>query len=141
MVTDSIEDFSLLDERKNIIITLCKNYFDTKLREISVQGTFTNANLLMLLDNILEEIKQIITIQINQLRGEMKESYYCLNRLIDNFEDRYSKNIEIIVGKILKRSFMNEKIVSQAFNNVDKATISLISTLFHELKKCLNSEK
>lgn len=137
-----INNITFLDDKKNLILTICSNFLENKLQELRIENTFSNTDLLLLLDDIMTSLYGMISSQIKFIAKDLelspKESY-CVSKTIGEFKDSWERKLEKIANKVL-RSQSSEKIIFQTFNQIDKSQKSLISSVFYSLKKCISNE-
>lgn len=137
-----IDNVTFLENKKNLVLTICSNFLENKLHELSVENSFTNTDLLLLLDDIMTSLYGMISGQIKFISKDLdlapKESY-CVSQIIGEFKNSWERKLEKIANKVL-RSQSSEKLIFQTFNQIDKEQKSLISSLFYSLKKCISSE-
>ena len=129
-----------LDEKKNIILTLCSNYLTSKLDELYIEKTFSNTDLLLLLDDLMNSLYGLISNQIKQLPVEVEMTTnisYCVNRALKDLKNLWDRGLEKIANKIV-RSQMNEKIIFQMFNQIEKTQKNILSNIFHDIKDCMS---
>lgn len=129
-----------LDEKKNIILTLCSNYLTSKLDELYIEKAFSNTDLLLLLDDLMNSLYGLISNQIKQLPVEVEMTTnisYCVNHALKDLKNLWDRGLEKIANKIV-RSQMNEKIIFQMFNQIEKTQKNIISNIFHDIKDCLS---
>lgn len=140
MSTDpDVNEFTILDDKRAIILTLCSNFLANKLDELYVESSFTSTDLLLLLDDLMTELFQLILNQIKQLNSELGEyprARSCISMVIANLKNSWDKGLERIANKIV-RSQMNDKIILQTFNQIEKFQKNQVTTIFYSLKKCL----
>ncbi len=134
-----IDNMAFLDDKKNLILTLCSNFLENKLQELSVENSFSSTDLLILLDDVMTSLYGMISSQLKFISKDMelspKESY-CVSKTIGEFKDSWERRLEKIANKVL-RSQSSEKIIFQTFNQIDKEQKSLLSSVFYSLKKCV----
>ena len=137
-----IDNITILDDKKNVILTICSNFLENKLNELAVENNFSNTDVLLLLDDIMSSLYGMITNQVKSIKGEIElapRESNCISRTIGEFKDLWDKRLEKKANKIV-RSQTSEKTLFQTFNMIDKEEKSLITTLFYSIKKCVSSE-
>ena len=134
-----IEELTILDDKKTILLTICSNFLTSKLNELFVENSFSNTDLLLLLDDIMSSLYQMILNQIKQMNADLSDfprARSCLSMIISDLKFSWDKGLEKIANKIV-RSQMNEKTIFQMFNQIDKFEKSEVNTIFYKLKKCI----
>ncbi len=134
-----IDNIAILEDKKGIILTLCSNFLENKLNELTVEKSFSNTDILLLLDDLMSSLYNMIVSQVKQLKDEVDSTpkdLHCLTSTIGNFKNKWDKELERIANKVV-RSQTSEKTILQTFNQIDKSQKSLVSSLFFSLKKCL----
>ena len=132
------EELSILEEKKAIFLTLCSNFLTNKLDELFIENSFSNTDLLLLLDDIMSTLYQMILNQLKQMNSDLSDlprARSCLSMVISDLKFSWDKNLEKIANKIV-RSQMNEKTIFLMFKQIDKVQKSEISTIFYKLSKC-----
>ena len=138
-IDNDVDEFSILDEKKTIIITLCSNFIQSKLDELFVENSFSNTELLLLLDDIMNSLYQMVLSQFKQLNGELTDfprARSCLSMIISDLKFSWDRALELIANKIIN-SQMTEKTIFQTFNQMDKFQKNELNNLFYKLKKCM----
>ena len=135
-----IDNLAILENTKGMILTLCSNFLENTLNELSVEKSFSNTDILLLLDDLMASLYGMIINQIKQLRNEVDsppKELHCLSSTIENFKNKWDRELERIANKVV-RSQTSEKMIFQTFNQIDKSEKSLVNSLFFALKKCLD---
>ena len=133
------DNIALIEDKREIIITICSNYLNNKLDELSVEKPISNTDLLLLLDDVMESLYGMITSQIKQLKNDLEiphREFNCVSKLLVDFKDSWDKDLEKIANKIV-HSQATEKTIFQLFNMVDKSSKALASSLFYSITKCI----
>ena len=125
-----IEELTILDDKKTILLTICSNFLNSKLDELFVENSFSD---------IMSSLYQMILNQIKQMNADLSDfprARSCLSMIISDLKFSWDKGLEKIANKIV-RSQMNEKTIFQMFNQIDKFEKSEVNTIFYKLKKCI----
>lgn len=134
----------LVDEKKKIIFTLISSFINSKLNEISINGSFSNADLLLLLDDVIENLKAIIILQIKQYPGEFSELNInvnpCVRISLEQFEESIDIKKEKIAFKITKKSFLNNNSVFQSLTQLEKDLKSVTSKIMYRFAQCIEKK-
>lgn len=136
---EEIDNLSLLEEKKTIILSICSNFLQNKLDELYVEKAFSNTDILLLLDDIMTSLYDMIQAQIRQIKDEVEVSQkeiYCIQQNVGDFKNKWDKELEKIANKVV-RSQATEKTIFQTFNQVDKSLKSIITSLFYKFKNCI----
>lgn len=135
-----IDNLAILENTKGMILTLCSNFLENTLNELTVEKSFSNTDILLLLDDLMASLYEMITNQIKQLKSEVDSTpkeLHCVSSTIANFKNKWDKELERIANKVV-RSQTSEKTIFQTFNQIDKSQKSLVTSLFYALKKCFD---
>ena len=136
---EEIDNLSLLEEKKTIILSICSNFLQNKLDELYVEKAFSNTDILLLLDDLMTSLYDMIQAQIRQIKDEVEVSQkeiYCIQQNVGDFKNKWDKELEKIANKVV-RSQATEKTIFQTFNQVDKSLKSIITSLFYKFKNCI----
>lgn len=130
---------AVLEDRKNIILSICSNFLENKLNELSVEESFSNTDILFLLDDLMTSLYGLIVNQAKQIKGEISASpkaSSCISATVGDFKNKWDRELEKQANKIV-RSQTNEKTLLQMFSQIEKSQKSLVSSLFFSIKRCL----
>lgn len=137
------EDISnIIDEKKKIIYTLISNSITNFLNEVSIKGTFSNADLLLMIDDIYDNLKSIIASQISQISFEGEESkrnlINCKKEILLKLDEMLDLKKEKNALKITKQSFLTENSVYKSITTLEKDAKSVSSKIMFQLSQCLS---
>ena len=136
---EETDNDALIEDKREIIVTICSNFLNNTLDELSVEKSFSNTDLLLLLDDIMTSLYGMITSQIKQLKSDLEIShreFNCVSKSLVNFKDSWDKDLEKIANKIV-RSQATEKTIFQMINQVDKSQKAIVNSLFYSITKCI----
>ena len=143
MESESQDTFKeLLAEKRKITYMLVENFITNILNEISITGAFSNADLLLLIDDLLENIKPMISSQIKQIAGEFEEDNVsrlkkCINEAVIFSDEKLDIKKETIALKVTKMSFVSENSVIKTITGIEKEVKSVIAKTMYKLEQCL----
>ena len=104
----------------------------------------SNVNLLLVLDDLMEDMRSIVKKQLislnKSLRG-LENTKYCFDRkIIPLFGDIWSATLEKTATRIIKLSSLTENSRHQMLTFLAKSVKGTIGKLFHQIRVCLDLE-
>ena len=130
-----------LNEKKKITFTLLRNFIETRIDEVKITSDFSNADLLIMLDDLMDTLKMILEQQIKQIQGEVEDYQnlqFCINKTISSIDHMVDIKKEKLAKLLTKKSFLPDIAVQKTLLLMEKEFKSVISNSMFQLEKCVN---
>lgn len=128
-----------LVEKKKIIYTLINITVKNLLNEMHFEGSFSNADVLLLLDDLTQNLASIISYQLTQLEESVKNLKNCKLEVLLELEDQIDRKKEKMALKITKKSFLSERSVLKLIAQLEKEMKAMVNTLLFNYRKCIEN--
>lgn len=129
-----------IQETKNMAFGACKEYIDTI--DLTFEGRVTNVDLLLSLDDLMEQLKLIVSSHLQNLHRALRthhDAKYCFEQtIVQNLDRMWDGTIETVATKITRLSTINDKSVYQMLFFLEKSIKATIGKLFYQIRNCMD---
>lgn len=130
-----------LASSRRTAITLCKDVINDADDNMTVEGGYSNANLLYLLEDLMDMTRDIALNQLQLFRNEVQKSHpetkICASKISRKLEERWEEDMVEIAQKITRLNLLTEEAAHQVMRNIERTVSKRISKLYFQLQTCL----